>query len=294
MILRRFLLTTFFALWATLSHAQLLLLGVDNGTGGFTPSCSQSTTFLARTSGLSATETSAYDTMICGMVTDGTYSLLDGLYIFATNTVTTAALNLISTSFTATVHGTLTFAADSGWTGNASTGFLDTGFNPATAPSAQWTLNSAHFSTYILNSRTANDAWNDFGATDNTNFILWIPLAGNIVNYDVNDATGGNFANAQAQAMWGINRVSSASTQVFKNGALFGTTASNPATVIPPDNLYVFALNDIGTANSFSGDKLSAVSWGAGLDTTHQCLLANRINGYMTALGINVYTNGTC
>src|SRR5229473_5562637 len=58
--------------------------------------CSQATTFLARTSGLSGTETTAYTNLICGLVTDGVYPSLDALYIFATNTTTTANLNLIS------------------------------------------------------------------------------------------------------------------------------------------------------------------------------------------------------
>ena len=68
---------------------------VSGGGGG----CSAATTFLARTSGLSGTETTAYTTMICGMITDGTWSLFDGLYVFATNTKTTAKLNLVSTSY---------------------------------------------------------------------------------------------------------------------------------------------------------------------------------------------------
>src|SRR5208282_4996530 len=72
--------------------------------------CAQATAFIARTSGLSTTEKNAYTAMICGMVTDGTWSLLDVLYIFATNNTTTAALNLVSSSFNGTVTGSMSFS----------------------------------------------------------------------------------------------------------------------------------------------------------------------------------------
>jgi hypothetical protein len=126
--------------------------------------CTQATTFLARTSGLSGTETTAYTNLICGMVTDGTWSLLDALYIFATNTTTTAKLNLISTSFPIAYHGTPAessqFSADHGYTGDGSTVYLDTGFIPSSAGGV-FTLNSAHIGQYMLTSRTAASIWCD-------------------------------------------------------------------------------------------------------------------------------------
>jgi hypothetical protein len=58
------------------ASAQVGFGGMFPGPGTFmTPSggagCTAATNFLARTSGLSGTETTAYTTMICGLVTDG-------------------------------------------------------------------------------------------------------------------------------------------------------------------------------------------------------------------------------
>jgi hypothetical protein len=53
--------------------------------------------------------TSAVTTAVCGMVTDGTWSLLDALYVFAINSTTNAKLNWVSTNHSPTVNGTLTF-----------------------------------------------------------------------------------------------------------------------------------------------------------------------------------------
>src|ERR1700676_927047 len=88
--------------------------------------CAAATAFLARTSGLSGTETTAYTTMICGMITDGvgcsawrgSGGNLDALYIFATKDTTTAELNLCSTSFSITPRASNTFTADTGWAGD--------------------------------------------------------------------------------------------------------------------------------------------------------------------------------
>src|ERR1039457_3408340 len=101
---------------------------LTTGAGGYAAigsgNAAQTTAFLARTSGLSGTETTAYTNLINGLVSDGTWSLLDALYIFATNSTTTANLNLISTSFGLTQHGTVTFSADHGYTGDGTAGYL--------------------------------------------------------------------------------------------------------------------------------------------------------------------------
>src|SRR5215471_17837360 len=78
----------------------------------------QASAFLARTSGLSTQERNAYINLINGLVSDGVWSLLDALYVMATNTTSTAALNLVSTSFSLVTHGSMTFTADVGYTGD--------------------------------------------------------------------------------------------------------------------------------------------------------------------------------
>src|SRR5882672_2331491 len=108
----------------------------------------QTTAFLARTSGLSGTETAAYKVLINGLVADGVFSLLDALYIFATNTTTTANLNLISTSFGLTGATPPTFTVDQGYTGNGTTQFLDTGYVSSTA-GLNLTQNNASIGTYL-------------------------------------------------------------------------------------------------------------------------------------------------
>ena len=250
----------------------------------------QTTAFLARTSGLSGTETNAYKALINGLVSDGNFALLDALYIFATNTTTTANLNLISTSFGLTKTGTVTFAADVGYTGDGSTGFLDTGFIPQTG-GTNFVLNSASMGSYILTNRAANTSIimsNDNAVT----FDIIQPFsAGNVVQWDVNDATFPTAAIASSRQALAITRTASNATAVYANGntTAIGTSAAASVGPLSGASMVFFARNSNGTKSAFSSDQAAAFFFGGALTATQSVAINNRINTYMTALGINVY-----
>lgn len=255
--------------------------------------CSQATTFLARTSGLSGTESTAYTAMICGMVTDGTWSLLDALYIFATNTTTTANLNLISTSFGLTKTGTVTFTADQGYTGNGTTGFLDTGFVPSIA-GGNFQRNSASIGAYVLNNRLSGANYAEFGTdgtgnnTFDTAFLPW--YTDNNSYWDVNGNAATAAAAVTVRGSWIITRTGSTARARYLNGAA-NTSSSASSTGLATLSVLILAEREgtSGAASAFSADQLSAAFVGGGLTATQAGQIAARINAYMTALGINVY-----
>lgn len=272
------------------SQAQILTLGVGPGSFGG-GGCAQNSTFIARTSGTSAAEQAAYKAMICGIVADGNFAGLDVLYIFATNTQTTALLNLVSTSFSGTTHGTVSFSADHGYTGDASTFYIDSGFVPT---ASNFTQNSASAGCYVLNSRVAQQAWVELGETA-ANIDLQInPLSGTGgggLSYGITTtAFQISIANANAQGSYLVSRTASNSDFMFKNGASINTAADASAAPSATQKFFVLAENTGSqTAGAFSGDTIAAAWWGAGMTTTQAGLMQSRINGYMTALGINVY-----
>ena len=123
-----------------------------DGAGGHS---AQATAYLARTvGGNEGGNGTNIATLIDGLVADGVWAKLDALYVLAQQNATDARLNLVGTNYTLT--GTPTFTAYQGFTGG--TGFLDTGFNPATATSPNFIRNNASMSVWVLNSRTAQ-AW---------------------------------------------------------------------------------------------------------------------------------------
>lgn len=266
------------------------------GRGHGTTDAPQTTAFLARTSGLNGTETAAYKALINGLVSDGIFSLLDALYIFATNTTATANLNLCGTNSTITSTAAPSFAADIGYTGNGTTQFLNTNFNPATQ-GVNVTANSNSMGVYLTNSRAANGSQTDMGCEN---------AAGTIFSYlnALSDSTGINgemnafnfppsFSTAATPAGFSVLTRTATTLSAYKNNsatALSPSPEADAALALPSANYYLLAFNNAGVANSFAPDTMTSAFCGAGLTGAQFLLLSNRINAYMTALGINVYT----
>jgi hypothetical protein len=246
--------------------------------------CSQATAFLARNGNANAAATT---TAICGMVSDGDWQYLDWLYGLATNNTTNAALNWVSTSYTATVHGTATsFTASLGWKGDAGSFYLDTGFIPFTA-GGNYSTNSATLGVCIPTSRTTGEGWVVIGAQDAgvnyhdlypkfTDGNAYAQFSGN-VNAAVTDARGvliGQKTSATALAL-------------YRNGSSIATSA-NGAGLLPPVSVYLFAENNNGGgAANFSGDTIAFAFAGGG--QINAARISARINTYMSTLGV-----GTC
>lgn len=263
-----------------------------SGGGG---DAAQTTAFLARTSGLSGTETAAYKALINGLVADGNFALLDALYILATNTTTTAALNLCGTNFSLIANGALTFTADVGYTGNGSTGYLDTQYVPSLA-GLNLTQNSASLGAYIRTNRTSTDSSVIMGAATfaGQNWLYFAPLQSGGYFYDVNGVSFPGFANTSTQGAWITSRNgSSSTTSVYKNGSTIANSisSSDASTGLADQSFTLFAGDVNGGIGSFSSDQASAFFIAGGLTGAQAAQINNRINAYMAAMPtpINVY-----
>lgn len=264
--------------------------------------CSQATAFLARTSGLSGTETTAYTNMICGMVTDGVWSKLDILYIFATNTTTTAKLNLVNSSFTATYNGTppeaTQFSADHGYTGDGSTVWLNTGWTPSTS-AVNYTTTGGAAGAYILNNRTTISGAVSFGCIQggfgNAMVIFPFNTGSNQGEVQANNSSASfpSFG-ATAQGMTAYNITSSGNETFYRNASSVGTATVANSGLCNSGSLAVFVANltgapFTGSGYAFSADQISALYLGGGMSGADILNVHSRVNTFMTALGVNVY-----
>jgi Putative Ig domain len=269
--------------------------------------CSQSTTFIARTSGLSGTESGAYTTLICGLVADGIITgtmsgsgsgasacgaLIDGLYILATNTTTTANLNLCGTSYGLIANNSPAFTADQGYTGNASNAWLDTGFNPRTASAPNFTQNSATIAAYVTTNRTTTQTYVSIGAGSGTYSYVqpYRTNASGNVNIEVNGSTFPFQGTGVATAAGFTAAVRTASTQIsaYRNNSStpLGTTSDTSSI---PFNGDIGLLQLQGTGD-FSGDQIAAAVIGSGLTGTQWLAVANRVGAYVsTVCGCGAY-----
>lgn len=251
--------------------------------------CSQATTFLGRTSGLSTIESSSYTALICGMVSDGTYSLLDALYIFATNTTTTANLNLINTNFTIST-GTAGFIPDIGYNGNGNSAALTTNYTPSTA-GGNLTQNSASIGI-VVQSTAVNSGGTPFGAGGGTpNSFLYFSLNTLVIGSEVNGLTFPTVAISSPKGAWTSTRSNSTTRSIYQNGNSTAIdTSSDPSTGLTSFPILLFAVNNgAGGAQDFSNAQISAAFIGGGLTGTQAAAINNRINTYLSSFGVNVY-----
>lgn len=255
-------------------------------SASFTPSCTESTNFIARTSGLDTTHKTNYDNLICGMVTDGDFSGLDAAYIWATDTQANANLSLVSATYNGSTTGTVSFSADHGYTGDGSTFFFDTAFNPASAPTPKYVINSATMGVCILSSissggtNAVNMGANNVGAATLQAFFF-----GNTV-WQVNGPTR-SVASSNAQGSWVMTRTASNAVALYKNG---NTTAVDSGTdasdFVPFRSLYFFAYNDGGgTPNSPTVAQMGYGFFGSSLTSAAQARVVGRFSTYMNAYG---------
>lgn len=258
--------------------------GMVHSAGG---GCTEATNFIARTSGLNGAHQTNYTNLICGLVTDGIFSKLDVLYIFATDTTTNALLNLKSSSFNGTVVGALTFTADTGYTGTGPTNYINTGFNPFSA-GGNYSQNSGSMGIYDRTSRTSQTNEEAMGTQSGAGYSFFAALSFSAnLSYAINSSSPSAFANTNSQGQWIFSRTGASAIALQKNGA---ATTSDTISSVGPDNsnVYIFATNT-GSPAAFTTDQLSAALVGGGLTGTEMTNLAARINTYMTAYSINVY-----
>lgn len=248
--------------------------------------CVEADNFLARTSGLDFAHTNAYRNFICGLVTDGLWSKFDALYVFYTQDTTTAGLNLVSSSFTITAHGSPGFVADQGYLGvdgdNPSV-YLDSGFNAATSGVA-FTQNSCHLSVWSLTEfLTVIDASCAIGESDNVStFDFVIPRYSDGSAYgNLHSGASVGAAVASSIGLFTINRTASNLQTLYRNGTSLGTGAASSLSTVS-GNTYVLARDDAGTAARNGAFRIAVASVGGGKTQTDETNFYNRFNTYMS------------
>ncbi len=260
---------------------------VSSGNGFTTDAAggAESAAFLARTSGLDATHTNAYTALIDGLVSDGVWTLLDALYVFATQDSTTAGLNLVSTSFPITVNGSPTFTADAGYKmATAATDYLGTAFNP-TVGTPNYSQDSAHMSVWNLVNNSSDQSILGNGAAGTageSNFFAKFTDTNLYSRLNDNSGSSG-VAVADPRGHLLGNRSDSSNIQQYRNASSIATPS---ATSHAPTNAECTIFRVAPSVLSNVTHQLAAVSIGGSLSSTPVTNFYNRLRTYMTAVGV--------
>jgi hypothetical protein len=252
--------------------------------------CTQSVSFIARTTGLDTPHITNYDNLICGLVTDGLFSKLDVLHIYATQNSTIALLNLVSTNYTGVANGSPAFTADRGFLGvdNSTTVYIDSGFNPVVG-SPNYTDDAAHISAWSLTNAQAVNGGTIIGRTllssNQTNLLP--KFSDGKAYFRVNNGSGtAGVLNSDSRGHFVASRTAVTTLAGYLNAVnILSNTSSSVA--MPNDTFKTLAQGaGSGTVNSGGGYQLAMASIGGPLSPTDVTNFYNRLRTYMTAVGV--------
>ncbi len=238
---------------------------------------------------VTATQAGYVDTLITGLKTDGIWTKLDRMWLFAIENSTEALIDIV-TSTAATVVGAPTFTANRGYTGvdqASPTAYLNSNYITS-VNGVQYTQNSAHLSIWsVTNTASVNGGaciGVDDGVTSNGIYDTYID--GNCY-FRCNDAPQSGAAGVPP-SMTGhfiANRTGASASQGYRNGALFASPNQTSGALVA-SFMAVLAQNSSGGVALGTPQQIAMASLGAGLTGTDATNLYNRLRTYMTAVGV--------
>lgn len=244
----------------------------------------ETTSLVARmTTPPDSTRRALINTLISTMKTDGVWSKLDAFVVFAAADAQAAKLNWISGSFDPTTVSSPTFTVDRGYNGN-DTGYLNANYNPATNGS-DYVLNSAYVGAW---SRTANNDANGGCLVGVATSFGQIDLRGRSQG-DARATLNSNtliFYNGSpdGSGWFAVNRTSSTDLKLYRN-TVEVASGSITSTAVPSANVYVGAMNFLGSAAAIATQEIAVYAIGGGFTATDHNNLYAAVEAYLVAVG---------
>lgn len=225
------------------------------------------------------------NSLIKRLKNDGTWNLIDVLWVMASHDQQAARLNWKSPgNFTLTEVNTPTWTANQGYTGDGASTYLNTSWD-ASNNGVNYTQNSASKGAYIrTNSQEAGFALGALGAANGSHIVP--RNASNQLLFRENQASSTTIASVTASTgLISTTRTSSTAIEAFRNGTSLGT-ASVASTAVESIDFYIMAFNNNGSASGYTSRQQSVAYIGSG--SINQTLLFNAIEEYMDAIGSGV------
>lgn len=227
-----------------------------------------------------ATRKGQLNTLIAALKAGGVWSKLDWLTIHAAHDEQAARVNMVAPGEVAAVGVAPTFTTDRGHTGNGTTQYLSTGWNP-TVGTHQFVQDNAHLG--VWNGLDIAGGF-DLGATNarlgaSTTTLSWRAN-------QASNATSATTAGGIGHSMW--CRTGASAADLYRNAVAVGSTAI--ASAAPANAELLLLANNSSTTGtitpaSFCTRRIQAAHWGSQLTAGEVTALYNALATYMTAVG---------
>lgn len=221
---------------------------------------------------------SALNNFINQLIIDGNWTLLDRLWIFATNVQQNARVSIVNPTSTAiTEVSSPTWTMNVGYTGNGSSSYLNTNYNVHTG--INFIAASGIYGVWCQADVSTTGI--DMGVFDGTDALqLYCRYTDN--KFYGLFGGGAGYASATVSSAVGMDvcKGLSGNESIWQNGVQLATVAHTLAT--PNLVAYILAQNNSGTANNFSIHQLGMAFFGSG--SINQLKLYNAFITFLSAI----------
>lgn len=224
--------------------------------------------------------------LIVALKAAGVWTKLDAFYMLAAADAQAAQRNWKADAYNLSPQSAPTFDADRGYTGNGTSSYLATSFNPFTA-GGQFALNSAHIGVYSRTSGTAQSL--EIGArlsNVSQQTVLQLRNASDQFTARINQDVVSDVATGVTDGSGHFvgSRTGASARSLYRNGSAL-TASVEASTAMPNFEIFILAGNTNGSAANFSARQLSVAHWGAALTAQNVTDLNAAIGAYLTTVG---------
>ena len=232
---------------------------------------------------VSAARRDLVDALILSLKSSGVWSRLDRLWLHAAENSAQGLVDLKGASGATAVNAP-TFTANRGFQGNGTTSYLNTNFNPGTAPSPNYTRNDAGYGYWEVSADSGSSA--PIGNNNDKNRIVTggtTPRA-----FEVNSATATNgVVVTTATGHFHAQRTGATAAALYRNGVSFNTSGETSQAVVSC-NFHVHSSpsgTGSGTPGALSAAQVGASWIGASL-SGYEAAFYSAMRIHMTAIGV--------
>jgi len=245
--------------------------------------------FLGATNIQDATITSAVDTLVQGLKTDGIWTKLKAVYPFVGGTDTTHKFNLVNaldedSAFRLTFFGGITHSS-TGILPNGTNGRADTNMNILSNLSLTNTHLSYYSRTNLINSVSGSEISSNiaYNPLSTINLRTRNSSAGSTQYFSIGQDNGASISNTNGLGLTLGTTSSLTSRKLFQNGVLKVTQTTANAGTLQNTSVCLF-----GTTGGYSKNESSFASIGNNLTDTEASNLYTRVQAFQTTLNRQV------
>ena len=242
----------------------------------------QAQAFFVRLSApLTAAQRAPYCRLFSSLIASGVWEQLDDLLVLGAPTQSTALVNLVSSSYTASAVNSPTFTANQGFAANGTSSYINTEFLPSGG--VHFKQNSGHIAIWDRTSR-GSVADVEVGSFGTNNSTLIDADNGGAINGRVNSTTSATGTVSSSQGFSLASRTTSLVITIYWNGQSVGSGSLSSASPIG-NAVFIGGLNFNGTLSNGSTDQIAMFSIGGSLNSAQALSFYAAIYAFLHSVG---------